>query len=235
MSLVLVSVARVWGEAETRTGHLDLTELQWLQWEQRSGGNSTEAGRPFGPEQGEFDGRGKMKVRTKAIRVEMERGRKKRATYWRWDHQKDTIDTGKGSTLISVKHTRMALRPLYRASIPAGCGKGNAPLGFQIPTMESANRGTVWSRWKTFSPTDWWLEGMLLASPSFLQLWLPRPLPPQVQRTCKNPCPLLRTVSSGCHSLTMSRLQACLKSRPAGNKVREKQGRNDSQYGLCCE
>ena len=29
----------------------------------------------------EFDGRGKMKVRTKAIRVEMERGRKKRATY----------------------------------------------------------------------------------------------------------------------------------------------------------
>ena len=36
-------------------------------------GTSTEAGRPFGAEQGEFDGGKKMKVRTKAVRVEMER------------------------------------------------------------------------------------------------------------------------------------------------------------------
>lgn len=78
-----------------------------------------------------------MKVRAAAVRVEMiEDG----------VVSKTAADTGKGPTFMLVKDTRTTLRTWDRASTPAGVPTLNgktSPLGFQIPTVGSANGGTT--------------------------------------------------------------------------------------------
>jgi hypothetical protein len=71
-------------------GHIYSTELKLMWWGHKLDPTDLEAGKPLEQKQGEFGQRRKMRGRTKAVRVELERRHQRRARVWRWGHQKDT-------------------------------------------------------------------------------------------------------------------------------------------------